>query len=235
MNSRVKTAGLIGGTGPESTVDYYRSIIALYRERRPDGSYPPLLINSIDMTKMLDLIASNRLADVTDYLGAEIRKLASAGADFALLAANTPHIVFDALQAASPIPLISIVETACQAAQVQGLKRLGLLGTQFTMRGRFYSDVFSKAGIELVVPNAEEQAFVHDKYMNELVLGVFRPETRQAFRTLIERLKHEERIDGLVLAGTELPLLLREAGDLGIAVLDTTRLHVERVVAYLLS
>jgi len=231
----VKTAGLIGGTGPESTVDYYRSIIALYRERNPDGSYPSLLINSIDMTRMLDLIASNRLADVTAYLSAEIRKLAVAGADFALLAANTPHVVFDALRSASPIPLISIVETARQAAQSQGLKRLGLLGTRFTMQGRFYSDVFLPAGIELVVPNAKEQSFVHDKYMNELVLGVFRPETRQAFRAIIDRLRHEERIDGLVLAGTELPLLLRDAGDLGVPVLDTTRLHVERVVAQLLS
>jgi len=231
----VKTAGLIGGTGPESTVDYYRSIIALYRERKQDGSYPSLLINSIDMTRMLDLIASNRLADVTAYLSAEIRKLATAGADFALLTANTPHIVFDALESTSPIPLISIVETACQSARTQGLKRLSLLGTQFTMQGRFYNDVFLPAGIELVLPNAKEQSFVHDKYMNELVLGVFRPETRQAFRAIIDRLRHEERIDGLVLAGTELPLLLRDAGDLGVPVLDTTRLHVERVVAQLLS
>ena len=231
----MKTAGLIGGTGPESTVDYYRSIIALYRERKQDGSYPSLLINSIDMTRMLDLIASNRLADVTAYLSAEIRKLATAGADFALLTANTPHIVFDALESTSPIPLISIVETACQSARTQGLKRLSLLGTQFTMQGRFYNDVFLPAGIELVLPNAKEQSFVHDKYMNELVLGVFRPETRQAFRAIIDRLRHEERIDGLVLAGTELPLLLRDARDLGVPVLDTTRLHVERVVAQLLS
>lgn len=231
----MKTAGLIGGTGPESTVDYYRSIIALYRERRPDGSYPPLLINSIDMTKMLDLIASNRLAEVTAYLAAEIRKLAAAGADFGLLTANTAHVVFDALQSASSIPLISIVETACRAARAQKLRRPGLFGTRFTMQGNFYSDVFRDAGIDLVLPNAEEQSFVHDKYMNELVLGVFRAETREAFRRLIERLRREERIDSLVLAGTELPLLLREAGDLGIPVLDTTRLHVERVVAKLLS
>lgn len=231
----MKTAGLIGGTGPESTVDYYRSIIALYRERTQDGSYPSLLINSIDMKKMLDLIASSRLDELTAYLSAEIRKLAAAGADFAILAANTPHVVFDALESTSPIPLISIVETACQAARTQGLKRLGLLGTRFTMQGHFYSDVFLPAGIELVIPNAEEQSFVHDKYMNELVPGLFRPETRQGFRIIIDRLQHEERIDGLVLAGTELPLLLRDAGDLGIPALDTTRLHVERAVAQLLS
>lgn len=231
----MKTAGIIGGTGPESTVDYHRSIIALYRERTRDGSYPSLLINSIDMTRMRDLVTDNRLPELTAYLAAEIRKLAAAGADFGLLSANTPHIVFDALRSESPIPLISIVETACDAARAQGLKRVGVLGTRFTMQGRFFSDPFRAAGIELVPPNTEEQAFVDDKYFSELVFGDFRPETRQAFRAIIDRLKREERIDGVVLAGTELPLLLREVSDLGIPVLDTTKLHVERIVDHILS
>jgi len=231
----MKTAGMIGGTGPESTVDYYRSIITLYRERTRDGSYPSLLINSINMQRMRDLVADNRLPELTVWLAAEIRKLAAAGADFALLSANTPHIVFDALQAESPVPMISIVETARDAASAQGLKRLGLLGTRFTMQGRFYTDPFRAIGIELVPPNMEEQAFVDDKYFGELVPGDFRPETRQAFRAIIDRLKRDERIDGLVLAGTELPLLLREVSDLGIPVLDTTKLHVERIVDHILS
>lgn len=231
----MKTAGIIGGTGPESTIDYYRSIIALYRDRTRDDSYPPLLINSIDLQRMRDLITQDRLDELSAWLGAEIDKLASAGADFALLAANTPHIVFDALSAAVSLPLISIIETACDAARALGLKRVGILGTRYTMQGRFYSDPFRAAGIELVPPNATEQTFIHDTYFSELVAGVFRAETRNAFRTVIERLRGEERIDGLVLAGTELPLLLREAGDLGIPVLDTTQLHVERIVDRILS
>ena len=233
--TRARTAGIIGGMGPESTVDYYRSIIALYRERRKDGSYPSILVNSIDVKRMLDLVAADRLTELANWLGTEIRRLADAGADFGLLSSNTPHIVFDALSAAAPIPLISIVETACQAAQRQGLTRVGLLGTRFTMQGRFYAEPFSAAGIEVVTPGAEDQAFVHEKYMRELVPGVFRPETRSAICAVIERLRRERRIDGLVLAGTELPVLLREAGDLGVAVLDTTKLHVERVVDRLLA
>jgi len=210
-------------------------IIAIYRERSQTGGYPSLLINSVDLQMMLELIASHRLAEVTRYLGTEIRKLASAGADFGLLAANTPHIVFDALNSESPISLISIVEVTCQAARTQGFKRLGLLGTRFTMQGRFYIDPFLSAGIELVAPNAEEQALIHDKYMNELVAGVFRLQTREAFSAIIERLKIQEKIEGVVLAGTELPLLLRAVEHPGIPYLDTTRLHVERAVAHLLS
>ena len=93
----MKTVGIIGGIGPESTIEYYRSLIASYRERKPDGSYPSIIINSIDLTKMLSLIA------VTEYLVGEVRRLASAGADFGLLASNTPHIVFDEIRRRSSI------------------------------------------------------------------------------------------------------------------------------------
>src|SRR5512137_420591 len=168
----MKTVGIIGGIGPESTIEYYRQIIASYRQRQRDGSYPSLLINSIDMKKMLDLIGANELAAVTQYLLGEVQKLAQAGADFGALASNTPHLVFEALNRQSPIPLISIVETACDAAQALGLRRTGLFGTRFTMRGRFYADVFSRERIALVTPSPDEQTYIHNKYMGELVNGV---------------------------------------------------------------
>jgi len=231
----MKTAGIIGGIGPEATLDYYRSIVELYRERVRDDTYPSLVIDCVDLSKLVAWLGAGRLDELTAFLNAEIRKLAAAGADFGLLAANTPHLVFDELAAASPIPLISIVEVACRAARARGLERLALLGTRFTMQGRFYADPFRAAGVELVVPSAAEQVFLHDKYMSELVPGVFLPETRQAFVAIVERLRNEERIDGVVLAGTELPLLLREAEDPSLPFLDTTRLHVESVVERLLS
>ena len=133
----MKLIGIIGGTGPESTIDYYRLFIGVYQERHPDGSYPPLLINSIDLTKMLSFIGTNDLSGLTTYLLQEIRRLAQAGAELGLLASNTPHIVFEELQAVSPVPLISIVETTCQAAKSQQLRRVGLFGTRFTMQGAF--------------------------------------------------------------------------------------------------
>jgi len=230
----VKTLGIVGGVGPESTIEYYRTIIALYRARKMDGSYPPLIINSIDLKKEVDLATANDLAGMTEYLRAEVEKLAGAGADFGLIAANTPHIVFDDLQPRSPIPLISIVEAACKAAQARGLKKLGLFGTRFTMQGSFYPKVFSREGIDLVVPDPKDQDYIHDKYMNELVPGTFLPETRENLLAIVDRLKDKIDIDGIILAGTELPLILRDETHNGIPFLDTMKIHAEAAVAEML-
>jgi len=231
----MKTLGIIGGVGPESTADYYRSIIALYRQRTGDGSYPELLINSIDLKKEMEMVESNQFDQLTDYLLEEVQKLARAGADFGLIASNTPHIVFPDLSPRSPIPLISIVEAACAVAQKMKLKRVGLFGTTFTMQGRFYPDVFSRAGISLVAPDLEDQTYVHDKYMNELVNGVFLPETRAGLLRVVDRLGATQRIEGLILGGTELPLILRDETHDGMPILNTTKIHVEAAVAEMLS
>ena len=231
----MKLIGMIGGTGPESTIDYYRLFIATYQERKPDGSYPLLLINSIDLTKLLKLVSANDLAALTTYLLQEIHRLAQAGATMGLLASNTPHIVFDDLQQVSPIPLISIVETTCQAAISQHLKRVGLFGTRFTMQGGFYQKVFAREGIDLVVPEMADQEYIHTRYLTELVKGVFRAETRECFVAIARRLREQRGIEGLILGGTELPLLLRDASGVDMPLLDTARLHVERAVSELLS
>ena len=231
----MKTMGIIGGIAPESTIQYYRFIIDSYRQRVQDGSYPSIVINSIDMKTMLDLISANELQAVTEYLAGEVRRLANAGADFALLASNTPHIVFRGIQQMSPIPLISIVEAACNAARTMGLKRAGLFGTCFTMQGRFYAEEFSKAGIELVVPDLEDQAYIHDKYMSELVNGIFLPKTREGLFAIVGKLRKQQSIEGLVLGGTELPLIMDQATDTATPLLDTTKIHAEQAVANLLS
>jgi aspartate racemase len=233
MGDPMKTAGIIGGIAPESTIDYYRSIIAAYRERRPDGSDPAIIIDSIDMQRMLRLAATD-LPGLAEYLASEVGRLARAGADFGLLASNTPHIVFEQLERRSPIPLLSIVEASCEAASRAGLERLGLLGTRFTMEGRFYPEVFARAGIALVPPQPAERALVHGRYMDELVKGIFLPETRAELLRVVEQMKRNAAIDGVVLAGTELPLILRGV-DAGIPFLDTTRIHVEAVVERLLQ
>lgn len=231
----MKTAGIIGGIAPESTVAYYRQIIAAYREQKPDGSYPSIVINSIDMTKMLDFIGADELSRLVEYLRDEVLRLAKAGADFGLLASNTPHIVFEEVRQQSPIPLISIVEATCQAAKTLGLGRLGLIGTRFTMQGRFYREGFSREGITLVLPELGDQTYIHDKYMAELVKGIFLPETRAGLLAIVHRLKQQEGIEGLILGGTELPLIFRERTSSGIPLLDTTQIHVKAVVAELLK
>jgi aspartate racemase len=229
----MKTLGMIGGVGPESTIDYYRLIIAAHRERHPDGSYPPIIINSVNLKEMVDLLEANNLTGLVSRLTAELQKLANAGADLGILTSNTPHIVFAEIARQSPIPLVSIVQATCDAAASMRLRKLGLFGSRFTMQGRFYPDVFSRSGITLVSPDAHEQTYIHDRYMKELVNGIFRQETRDGLLQIVDRLKRQEQIDGLILGGTELPLILRDVPDCGIPFLDTTRIHVNAVMAQL--
>jgi len=231
----MKMLGIIGGVGPESTIEYYQNIIALYRDRQRDGSYPEFIINSVDLKKGLDFMAANNLTGMADYLLEEIGKLARAGANFGLISANTPHIVFDELARKSPIPLISIVEATCAAAKARKLKRLGLFGTRFTMQGTFYPKVFSREGIQLVAPDAKDQEYLHDKYLNELVPGNFLPETRDGLLAIVDRMQTKTNIDSVILAGTELPLILRDADHRGIPLLDTTKIHCQAAVAEMLS
>jgi aspartate racemase len=231
----MKTVGIIGGIGPESTIEYYRLIIAGYRERQTDGSYPSIIINSINLTILLGLIMANELDKATDHLVNEVKKLTSAGVDFGVIAAGTPHIVFDEVRKRSAIPLVSIVEAACEAAVELKLKKIALFGTRFTMQGRFYPDVFAKAGITLVVPEANEQTYIHDKYMNDLVNGIILPETRARLLAILDKMKERDGVEGLILGGTELSLILRDTDHNGMPILDTTKIHAERIVAELLS
>jgi aspartate racemase len=231
----MKTLGIVGGLGPESTIQYYRTIIALYRERTGDGSYPELIINSIDLKKGVDLVERDQRNELVSYLLREVEKLALASAHFGLIAANTPHIVFDNLHGQSPIPLLSIVECACAAAKARELKRLALFGTRFTIQASFYAKVFSREAIELVPPDPADQDYIHDKYMNELVNGIFLPETRNNLLAIVDRMKQKIDIDGVILAGTELPLILRDDTHHGIPLLDTMKIHAQAAVERMLS
>lgn len=224
------TIGIIGGIGPESTIEYYRLLIAEFRRRRPDDGYPSIVINSVDVSKMLRLMSANDFSGAAEYLIREVRRLGDAGCTVGLIAANTPHVVFDEVASQSPIPLVSIVEETAAAATALGLRRLGLFGTRFTMQGKFYPDVFAKHGLELIVPTEDEQTFVHDKYVNELLENIFLPETRQRLLAIVDRMIAEDGIEGLILGGTELPLILKEKTWNGIPFLDTTQIHVNAIV-----
>ena len=228
-----KTLGLIGGTGPESTIEYYRLLVAKYREQA-DGHSPPLIITSIDLKQMVDWMTAGNLEAVTDGLAAEFERLRKAGAEIAALTANTPHIVFDELQQRSPLPLISIVEAACEDVRARGLNAVGLFGTRFTMQAPFYPSVFSRAGIKLVLPTDEEQDYIHEIYLGELLKDVFRPETRARLLEIADEMKRRDNIEGLILGGTELPLLLRDEEQNGMPLLDTTRIHVNKLVTEML-
>src|SRR5215472_19022446 len=226
----MKKIGLVGGIAPESTIDYYRRLLAGYRELRPADGQPPIFINSIDLKKMLGLVGAGQLDEMTEYLADEVGRLAKAGAEVGLLASNTPHIVFGEVTRRSPIPLVSIVEATAAHAKGLGVKRLGLFGTRFTMQGRFYPEVFSREGLAIVAPPGEELDFVHDKYINELAAAKFLPETKESLLAIARRMRERDGIEALILGGTELPLLLTDSAPVGIPFLDTTQIHVEAIL-----
>lgn len=227
--------GILGGIGPESTIDYYRQLVALYREQAPEGGAPPLLINNIDLTRVLALVGAGERAALTRYLADEFARLGRAGATLGLIASNTPHGVFDAVQEQVAFPLISIVAATRDAVRAAGMRRVTLIGTRFTMQGGFYQAVCAAAGIDLVLPTEPEQQAIHERYMSELVPGVFRQETRDHFLAILRRLRDEQGSEGVILGGTELPLLLRDHAEAGLPFFDTARIHVQRAVAALLS
>jgi aspartate racemase len=224
----MKTVGIIGGLGPESTIDYYRRILEAWEREDPSTS-PSIVIDSLDVQLALRLVDTDRAA-LIEYLLSSLRRLAGAGVDFAAMTANTPHIVFDELAARSPIPLLSIVEVCAHEAQRRGLGRLALLGTRFTMEGPFYPLVCARHGIAVVAPSDADRAWVHERYVGQLLKGEFRDDTRQEFMSLVGRLRDQQGIDGLILGGTELPLLLPSPVIAGVPALDTTALHVAAIV-----
>src|SRR5262249_24818537 len=155
-------------------------------------------------------MTAGELGRVTDYLAGAFETLEKAGADLAALTANTPHIVFDELQQRTRLPLLSIVEATRDRAQDLALKTVALFGTRFTMQATFYPKVFSRSDVKLVLPNDEEQNYIHEIYMGELLKDVFSPETRTKLLAIADAMKARDGIEAVILGGTELPLLLRD-------------------------
>lgn len=227
----VTTVGIVGGLGPESTIDYYRRILEAW-DRIDSSTAPSIIIDSLDVRRALHLVGTDRAA-LTEYLLSSLGRLAGAGVDFAAMTANTPHIVFDQLAARSPVPLVSIVEACAVEAQRRGLARMALLGTRFTMEASFYPAVCARYGVEVVTPSEADRVWIHERYVRELLKGEFRDHTRDRFTSLVGRLQHEEGIHGVILGGTELPLLLSSPVIAGVPALDTTELHVTAIIARL--
>jgi aspartate racemase len=230
----MKTLGLIGGIGPESTIDYYRLLVTQYREKT-DGELPSVIINSLELKRIIAWMNAGELDKVTDYLTEGFEKLQRAGVDFAALTTNTLHIVFDEVQQRTSLPLISTVEAICERVQSLGFKTVGLFGTRYTMQGQFYPKVFARTDIKLITPKEEEQNYIHEKYYGELLKDLFLPETRAQFLRIAEEMKSRDGVEAVILGGTEIPLLLRIEEHNGIKLLDTNRIHVDRLISEMLT
>jgi aspartate racemase len=226
MNVR---CGIVGGMGPESTLDYYKLMVEHYRNGQDTG-YPELTIDIVDLKPILRFLEAGNRKGLADYVLESIDRLVRAGCTFAALTSNTSHVVFPEVAARAPIPLVSIVEAAADHATEKGLRRPALLATSFTVKAGFYQDVFRRRGLTILTPSPDEQTYLHQKYMDELVHGVVRDDTRAAFVRMANRLATEEGADALILGGTEIPLLLRGATEIKVPIIDTTLVHVKRLV-----
>ena len=227
----MKRIGIIGGIGPESTLDYYKRIIRTFQKQHIDLAYPEIIIYSINLNECLEIIDNGEWSKLIDLLADRVGALHRAGADFAAIASNTPHVVFDEVEKKSHIPMLSIVEETCRRAESLALKRPGLLGTGFTMESDFFMKTFSGRGMSIVAPDKNDREFIHNKLMTEIELGIFKDSTRDDVLSIVKRLIERDSIDSLILGCTELPLIL-DRDEYGIPFLNTTAIHADSIVKY---
>ena len=228
----MRKLGLIGGTGPESTIAYYRGIA--YGVQEKTGRFPKLCIESLSVFEVLRFCEQRDYAGLADYLVQGFSCLAKAGADFACLTGITPHVVYDEVLARSPIPIVSMVETACEYAQALAYHRIALLGTYPTMSGEFFQRVFRAHGIEVVTPTEAEMRYIGEKIETELELGNVAPKTQKRLCEISERLVREEGAQAVVLGCTELPMILNSAL-LSVPCMNVMEIHIQRLVDMILK
>ncbi|MCF7890984.1 amino acid racemase [Candidatus Bipolaricaulota bacterium] len=221
----MKTIGILGGMSPETSLEYYRLFISLAKEREPEGKYPELIIYSLNFRDFCRPITEGKDDLVKSMLRKKLASLEDAGADFALMASNTPHKYYEELEKDISIPLLSIVESTADVASKKGFNKVGLLGTEFTMTGEFYQKTFEEREIEIVVPEEKQQKYIHEKIMDELVEGKTLESTRKKLVEVTRDMKKRKGIEATILGCTELPLLLSEE-ETGFPVLNTAEIHV---------
>lgn len=230
----MKKAGIIGGVGPASTLDYYDGIIRAVMALSGGEDYPHLIINSVNMTEMIGYVSTGDMDKLVSMLVRAIDETAAAGAEFAAIASNTPHIVFDEVKARSSLPLISIVDETCLEAGRAGCRRVAVLGTLFTMRSGLYTRAFNELGIEAFVPDERGQAEVYGIIFPNLENGIVLPKEKERLLEISGKLIKEHQADALVLGCTELPLAIKP-GDLDTLILDTAQIHIKSIVRAILN
>lgn len=227
----MRKIGLIGGLGPESTLDYYKSIISAFAAAGAEYNYPEIFIHSLSLAPLMRRANAGQWDEVAETLLTSIQALHRAGAQFAAIASNTPHLAFEQVRSRSPLPLISIVEATLDRALAMGLKRPGLLGTRLTMGSQLYQQCFAPKGIEVVAPPPRAQTLIQKRLDTEIELGVFKDSTRRELLEVVSRMKRKQAIDSVILGCTELPLILGH-DELGMPFLNTAAIHVAAIVDY---
>lgn len=222
-----KRIGVLGGMSPETTVEFYHSIIREHFNEHGDYAYPEVVIFSVNFKRIIDLQESGDMETYTNELMRGVESLESSGVDFIVIASNTPHMVFNQLEQRSKVPILSIVKNTADRAQDLSLSRVLLLGTKFTMQASFYKNDFLELGIEVSVPSEPEQLEVNRIIFEELVLGEIKKSSKDYLLGLINKYPAK----GIILGCTELSLIIGKK-DTNKVLLDTLQIHINATLRY---
>ncbi|WP_198336119.1 aspartate/glutamate racemase family protein [Psychrobacter celer] len=228
-----KTLGIIGGMSWESTESYYRLINEGVKAELGGLHSADLLIHSLDFAPIGELQAKGEWAQMGAILVSSGKRLQAAGAQGLLIATNTMHKVADEVQEATGLPIIHIANTTASAIQAQGLTKIGLLGTQFTMTQGFYKQRLTDSGLQVVIPKDAARAEVHRIIYEELCQGQLLDSSREYYQRVIEQLA-DAGCEGVILGCTEIGMLIKQA-DSPIPVFDTTAIHARAAVRFLVD
>jgi len=228
--SKVKRIGILGGMSYESTIKYYDLILQKYYNKFNDYNYPEIIIFSLNFQIVIDYELGDDKAKYVEYLMSGIKSLEKADSSFIVMAANSPHAVYEELEKLSKVPILSIVKVTADKAKQETMRKLLLLGIKFTMQSTFYQNYCRKLGIQVITPSKEEQDEIDRIIFDELVIGFFKQESKKKLLQII----NSYEVDGVILGCTELPLILNQK-DTKIKLLDTVELHVEATLDYYFS
>jgi aspartate racemase len=229
----MKTIGLIGGMSWESSLEYYRLINEGVRDRLGGLHSAQCLMYSVDFAPLEVMQQSGRWEEAGAAMAEAAQRLERGGADFIVLCTNTMHKLAPQIEAATNLPFLHIADAAAARVQAAGLKRVGLLGTRFTMEEDFYAGRLTRRGLQVLIPPTDERREVNRVIYEELCLGINRAESRAAYRDVIAGLV-QAGAQGIILGCTEIGLLVK-AEDSPIPLFDTTRIHAEAAVALALA
>lgn len=225
-----KKIGILGGISSASTIQYYRKIMDLYYRKHQDYYYPEMIIYSLDFQAFTDMENENRMEDYKDYILYGIKALSNAGAEFVAMSANSPHSVIEDIRSSSPLPFVSIVDSVAQQAIKSSLKKVLLTGIKYTMQSSFYQTGMAKYGVEVIVPDQNDQVEIDNIIFEELVLNIIKSDTRKRFKQIIAKYD----VEGVILGCTELPLLLQQ-NESDIPLLDSMDIHCQDILRYSLN
>jgi len=230
----MKKIGFVGGTGPESTLMYYKELNSKIDEATSGKNMPEIVIESVNFRKAWELVSTRQYKELADYLSQKVSNLAKSGAEIITLSAATMHIVFDEIENNTGVSLVSIPRAICDEVIDKRYKKVGLLGTIFTMEQDFMKKDLLHVGVEVIVPDEADRELIAKRLFEELEFGIIKESTLQEFNAIITKMQNEHGIEAVILGCTELPLILNDENCV-LPCLDSVAIHIKKLVELGLS